>query len=397
MRMSFVLPVALVLSVALLGHVQPLHAKPAGDERIPVLVVPTQPLGEVRQSHVSRVAKALADKLQATGDLELLTDRSRPEKGNEAAAKAPVMTAAGKKLEAADLLRQEATDLAAEGQHGPALAKFKQAIAAYEAGFVELVDFSKLADALARAGVCAFTLGNKAEATRLWEEGVSLQPTLVIDRRKQAKELLDAFDAVHAKLDALPKVELTVEGPATEGAEVFVDGVRVGPLPAKATGLTPGKHYVQLRGESVEPWAASVAVGKKGGKAKPKVVLKKLPTAEETRVLAYADLFPCAQTGAFHAATCKRLTAQLGKQTGARFVVFSAVASDRFGRVTLQPFVADASHGGAVVLPSIELAADLTDLAQKLVDVEEAAIAVVQKFPQDKVLTKIPSFYTAKR
>lgn len=397
MRMSRPLFPAFVVALSVLGGALPLQAKPAADDRIPIVVVPTQPVGEIRPTHVARVAKALSDKLQATGDLELLTDRSRPEKGNEAAAKAPEVTAAGKKLEAADLLRQEATDLAAEGQHGPALAKFKQAIAAYEAGFVELVDFSKLADALARAGVCAFTLGSKAEATRLWEEGVSLQPTLVIDRRKQAKELLDAFDAVHAKLDALPKVELLVDGPPTEGAEVFVDGVRVGPLPAKATGLTPGKHYVQLRGEAVEPWAASVGVGKKGGKAKPKVVLRKLPTAEETRVLAYADLAPCAQTGAFHTPLCKRLSTQLSKQTGARFVVFSAVAADRFGRVMLQAFVAEAGHGGAVVLPSIELAADLTDLAQKLVDLEEAAASVVQKFPHDKVLTKIPSFYTAKR
>jgi hypothetical protein len=375
----------------------PVLAKPAdAEERISVLVIPTQPVGEVRAALVSRVAKSFQDKMQASADLEILTDRSKAEKGNEAAAKAPVQTAAGKQIEGADALRQEATDLAAEGKTGPALAKFKQSIGQYEKAFVELVDFSKLADSYARAGVCAFVLGSTGEATKLWEAGVSLQPTLVIDRRKQPKELLDAFDAVHARLEGMPKVALTIDGPETAGAEVFVDGIKVGPLPATAAELIPGKHFVQLRGETVEPWGSVVAVGKKGGKVKAKVVAVKVPTAEEVRILAYADLTPCAQTGQFHTQACKSLTQRISRQTGAKFVVFSAIRADKFGRLTLQPLVADASHGGVVALPSTELAADLADVGQKLVDVEEAVAGVVKAFPKDKVLSKPAQFYSKK-
>jgi hypothetical protein len=51
---------------------------------------------------------------------------------------------------------------------------------------------------------------------------------------------------------------------------------------------------------------------------------------------------------------------------------------------------------GVVALPSAELAADLADVGQKLVDVEEAVAGVVKAFPKDKVLSKPAQFYSKK-
>jgi hypothetical protein len=230
--------------------------------------------------------------------------------------------------------------------------------------------------------------------TRLFEAGVALQPTLVIDRRKQAKELLDLFDGVHDRLDKAPHLAIQVEGNAP-GADLFVDGVKVGPLPGKKADLLQGTHYVQLRGEAWQPWGQIVKLKGKDAVVKAKPVAVKASVAVATgeadiKVEALAD---CAQHGAFTTEACKKPAGHLGRQTGAEFLVFTAIKADRYGRLSLHPFVMDSALVATVVLPALELAQDLSDLQQHAIALEQSVDAATHPFAKARALTKTPQVY----
>jgi len=364
---------------------------PDAKARAKLLLVPPVAVGNVRPVLEKRIAKTLQDSLAFAAHLELLTDRDRAEKPAPDKLK-PVLvkgSATSRRIDEADLWRQEGTDLAAEGKHGPALDKLRAAIAAYEKSYLELVDYTKLADAYARGGIEAFgAAGGAAEAQRLFENGIALQPTLVIDRRKQSKELIALFDGVHERLDKHKRLALTIEGTAP-GAEAFIDGVKVGPLPAHKDDLLPGRHYVQVRGDAWQPWGKPVDLKGKPVVvvAKPQAVKVAAPAAAplELTVAALAD---CAKAGAFHADACKTLGGRLTKQTGAEFLVFAAIKADRYGRLSVHPFVMEGQSGATVALKPIEFAADLADLNAKAADIETQVDAAVHPFAKVRALTR---------
>jgi hypothetical protein len=329
--------------------------------------------------------------VEVVTDKDKVADKADPKKG------APKASAASKRIDAADAIRQAGIDLQAEGKAKEAFDKFREAIGLYEKAYLELVDFTKLADAYSRAGVVAFGLGKPAaEVTRLFELGIAIQPTLVIDRRKQDKALLELFDSTHERLDKAAKAALAVDGKAAGRVDVYVDGVKVGDgLPARAEGLLPGSHYVQVRGDGLQPWGAEVKVKGKDAKVTAKLVAL---AAEEKRVEApatLASLADCAKAGQFHQSLCKAPVAKLAKQTGAAYFVFAAIRADRYGRPTVHPFLVDAALG-AVPLKAIELAADLNDLNRRLSEVEAEVAKSVAEFPKARVLTKTPAVFSAK-
>ena len=363
-----------------------------------VLLVPPTALGEVRPLLEKRIAKALQDAMSFSTRMQALSDRDR-------AAPPPVDkktivqvkgSASARRIDEADLQRQEGTDFAAEAKHGQALAKLREAIAGYEQSYLELVDYTKLADAYARAGLAAFLSGaGVGEAERLFVEGITLQPTLVIDRRKQPKELLDLFESVHARLAKAPKLAIAVEGTAA-GAEVFIDGVKVGPLPARLEGLVAGTHYVQVRGTGWQPWGQVVRL-RKEAKIDAKILpTKGAATAPAEPELSVEALDPCGAQGNFHADICKGRAVRLAKQTGAQFLAFVAIKADRYGRLTLHPFAMEGSSGATVALKPIELAADLGDLNAKVATWEAELDTTVQAFPKARALTKAPTVYKEK-
>ncbi len=367
-------------------------------ERAQVLLVPPVALGTVPRLSERRIVKALQDALQSSARLELLTDKDHAVKVAAPTDKTKAVqtkgTATARRIDEADLLRQEGTDLAAEAKHQEALAKLHAAIAAYEKSYLELVDYTKLADAYARAGLEAFATGvSHGEVTRLFELGIAIQPTLVIDRRKQPKELLELFDTAHDRMDKAPRLAIAVEGNAA-GAELFVDGVKVGPLPARQPGLLPGTHYVQLRGDAWQPWGQVVRLKGKDAKVQAKPVAVKVAVGAapevEVKVEALAD---CAQKGVFVTDACKKPAVRLAKQTGAEFLVFTAIKADRYGRLALHPFVMDGTAGATVALAPIELSQDLNDLQQKATTLEQAVDAATHPFSKARALTKLPSVY----
>ncbi len=355
-------------------------------------VLPSAIRGDVRPLHQKRVDKGLVDTLGFTGKVTAVADATPvdpPEKGKKV--RPPPKTDA--RLERADTLRQQGTDLQQEGKPGPALARFQAAIAGYRGAFAVLVDYTKLADAYARAGVCAFGgKGGAAEAASYFDAGFRLQPTLAIDRRKADKALLELFDARRAALEAGPRGSIRVEGVA-EGAEVFIDGVRVGALPATAPGLSLGEHVVQVRGEGWQPFAKAVTVGR--SEAVVKVKLKPVPQEAEVgagKIIAISDLAACTQNGDMAARGCVKLAAALAKQTACEMVVHPLVVSDRYGRLTLHLFVQRAD-GKTVAIAPRELDKALSDLNAKLTEIAEEVGTVAGDFPVSRALEGKPKAY----
>lgn len=369
-----------------------------GKDRVKILIVPPVAIGTVPRLSERRIIQALQDALQTAARVDLVTDRDRvaksagpTEKGKAVQAKG---SAASRRIDEADVLRQEGTDLAAEGKHSEALAKLRGAIAGYEKSWVELVDFTKLADAYARAGLSAFVTGTgHGEVGHLFESGVAIQPTLVIDRRKQAKELLDLFDGAHDRSEKGAKAVISVEG-AAPGAEVYVDGVKAGPMPARSVELSPGTHYVQLRGENWQPWGQMVRVKGKDVTVVAKPVPAKAAAIDKVEAEVKLDsLAECAKLGVFTAEKCKQPAARMGRQTGADFLVFTAMKADRYGRLSLHPFVMEAQAGATVMLQPIELAQDLSDLQARADAVQQQVDTATHPFAKARALTKLPAVF----
>ncbi len=355
-------------------------------------VLPSAIRGDVRPLHQKRVDKGLVDTLGFTGKVTTVADATPvdpPEKGKKV--RPPPKVDA--RLERADMLRQQGTDLQQEGKLGPALGRFQAAIAGYRGAFSQLVDYTKLADAYARAGVCAFTgKDGAAQAAGYLDAGLRLQPTLAIDRRKADKALLELFDARRAALEAGPRGSVRVEGVA-EGAEVFVDGVRVGALPATASGLPFGEHFVQVRGEGWQPFAKTVSVGRSEALVKAK--LKAVPQEAEVgagKVIAIGDLAACTQNGDMVGRACLKLAAALAKQTACALVLHPLIVSDRYGRLTLHLFVQRAD-GKTVALGPRELDKALSDLNAKLTEIAEELGHVAAEFPESRALDGKPKAY----
>lgn len=369
---------------------------PAAPGRPKILWVPAVLVGQVRAIYEKRIQKALGDALLASDRMECLTDADRAEKPAVPKNKtAPVKASPqSRHIDEADLARQEATDLAADGKNREALSKFREAIAGYERSSSELVDFSKLADAYARAGLAAFATGaGLAETTRLFEAGVTLQPTLVIDRRKQAKELLDAFDGVHERIENGKKFAVAVEGSAA-GAEAYVDGVKIASFPGKSEPLPAGTHYVQVRGFGWQPWATVVRVRAKDVTvtAKPVEVKKEKAPRKEVE-LGIDAMEDCAKAGAFASDACRIPATKLSRQTGAKYLIFCAVRPDRYGRLSMHPFVLEAASGATIALKPLDLSGDLSDLNARAAVFEGDVAAATEHFVRARALTHTPSVY----
>lgn len=378
----------------------PALAADAKDEpgRSKLLVVPSVPVGEVRAVQEKRVAKAIADQMATSGAFDIATDKDKVADKVDGKKGAPKISTASKRIEAADAVRQEGADLLTDGKAVEALDKLRDAIGLYSKAYLELVDYGKLADAYASAAEAAFQAGrSEGEIVGLLEDGLAIQPTLVVNSRKKANApLVELLVKTRARLDARPKAAVIVEGPPTPGLEVFVDGVKLSDLPAKAEGLIPGTHYAQIRGEGLVPWGTVVKLNGKDIKVQAKIVAIKVEEQKVVAPLTVAALADCARTGMFHLPVCKTPAATLARQTGASHFLFSALKPDRFGRLTIHCFLMEIASASTVTLKPIELAADLGDLNRRTADLEGDVSAAVQSFPKARALSKIPTAYSAK-
>lgn len=395
---SFALVCAAGSASVAIGQAQAAESPKEESGRVRLLVVPSAPLGGVGAVQEKRVAKAIADQMATSGAFDVVTDKDKVADKVDGKKGAPKVSTASKRIEAADGVRQEGTELLAEGKAREALDKFQDAIALYGKAYLELVDYGKLADAYANAAEAAFhAKSGEAVIVELLEDGLAIQPTLVVNsRKKDNAPLVELLVKTRARLDARPKGTVVIEGPATPGVEVFVDGVKLSGLPGKAEELLPGTHYAQIRGEGIVPWGTVVKLNGREIKVLAKIVAVKVEEQKVDAPLTIAAMADCAKTGMFYLPICKTPATKLARQTGANYLLFSALKPDRFGRLTAHPFLMEVASLATVSLKPVELAADLGDLNRRTAELENDVEAAIQSFPKPRALSKLPSAYTTK-
>lgn len=378
---------AVACGAALLASAAPTDADAAPAR---TLLMPTHTIGEVRAIHLRRVEKGLSSTLAFSGKVAVVADTTPVDPPDDGKKAAPLVV--DPRIQKADLARQEGTDLAMAGNHKKALPLLQKAIKLYEASYAELADYTKLADAYARAGVSAHAAGKgKSTVAKFFDAGLTLQPTLAIDRRAADKELLAIFDARREANEKSSDGVIEIEG-AAEGAVVFLDGVRVGGVPSRRDGLPRGTHFVQVRADGFRPFAKKVRVGSKP--AKVKVKLKALPAeaSAAAKVLGFDALEPCVKKGEFSKRGCKKDVSALCKQTASEFVLYSVLVADRYGRLTLHAFLqrADAK---VIALPGREIDKNLSDVSARLSELSNDVGAAVADFPVDRSLDRKPKLF----
>ncbi|MSQ82553.1 MAG: hypothetical protein EXR77_06500 [Myxococcales bacterium] len=397
LKFGYVLALTLATQLPAVGAMGESLVPQDGDPKPKLMLVPPTTLGEPKSAQERRVLKAAQDQMSTSAVFDLVTDREKVPDKADPKKNAPKPSLSSKRIDAADAVRQDGINLQGEGKHGEALEKLKDAVALYEKAYLELVNYSNLADAYMRAGVCAYLAGHGAgEATHWFELGIAIEPTLVIDRRKQDKGLLELFDQLHAKMDGGGKFAIVVELPEGKVADVFVDGVKLtGPL-YTAQDLIVGTHYAQIRAEGVVPWGVIVRLGRKDAKVSAKVTEIKREEKKVQVALTLEALADCARVGAFTMPLCKAPATKLAKQTGAAFFWFGLLRFDRFNRPSVVPFLMDIASGGTAQLKIIELQPDLGDLNRKMTEHEAEVAAAVSQFPKARALSKPPSVYAGK-
>ncbi|GEM_PF-3085444 len=381
----------LAATVAFGAFSTPADAVAEGKTRL--VAVPTATLGNVREIFVKRADKKIRDVLSFAGRIKVLRDTDRPPKHLKPKAKAPVVSKAAKQIAEAGRLRLEGMDLARKKKYRRAYRRFIHATQLYEKYFAELVDYNNMADAYARAAVAAWHGWKKKDNVRfLFTNGIVLQPTLVIDRRKADADLLKLFDKLHAQVKTAKKYAIHVKSKKpVKDAIVFIDGKRAGPIPARRGGLLSGYHYVMVRHPDYKPWGRQVRI--RGKDAHVKAALKPIKKKRKKaplKELVFDDLGWCRNTGNFHDKKCKALSKRMGEQTAASHLLFTALKSDRYGRLSLHPFLMRADKAQIVALPVIELGKNMRKLNADMPKLEDEVSKRIAKWPKARVLKKRP-------
>lgn len=342
-----------------------------------MLIAPVARVGDVRRLMGKAMSRSIKAMMGFSAGVRVLTDKSRPvAKTSKIREKRSVSE---RRIHNADAVRQKAMGLASRNYHSRAFELLSPTIAVYESTYPALVDFSKLADAYARAAVSGWYAHKGAPLVELLlRKALTLHPTLVIDKRSADTKLIALFEQVASQTQRRAHLTLMVKG-ALEDGEVFIDGVRMGPLPAGRGQLAPGTHYVQVRqrGKVVQAHrvrleATNVTLDVR--KPNTRVAQKTPPKTAETKTWKMRDVAACGFGGRVRHRECKRRIKAIATQTGAVVMLFPSLRADKAGRLTLETFLVDPSNGKVTHQPAVAVAADLGNVHQQLATVERNVV-----------------------
>lgn len=108
-------------------------------------------------------------------------------------------------------------------------------------------------------GLTLLAEGNSKAAARDFRQAVSMDPEASLSPKQFPPDVIQAFDRAKRQLLSGRPVQMQVlSKPA--GAEVFIDGKRVGVTPASAP-VYPGYHFVRVQKEGFSPWTLNLPDG----------------------------------------------------------------------------------------------------------------------------------------
>ncbi len=341
-------------------------------EKPNVGIVPFARKGEVGVLAAARIEEYLRQMLSAGDALKPLPakviDSGKPLTPIVKEVKEKPLTPAQKALDRADTLSVTARTMVEENEDpNDVLKLLKAAAQRYEDNFVELVDFTKLVDVYAQAATISLKLNDTKGAKEWLEKAVVLQPTFVVDTRKASKPLQQALTQARQGLADKEGANLSIDCPIA-GADVFVDGVKVGNCPSQVKDLLQGTHYVQVRKVGAQPWGQTFVAKGKDGTISANIKIDEDPTSIGLTVPP-EDIKAFAGSGNFHEKVFKNMASMFSKQVGAQYLLYGVVSKNPRS-LELHLFLFQAKTKRVCALDKVEYQPTLGDLQMKTLDSE---------------------------
>ncbi len=348
----------------------------AAEEDKPALgVVHFVKRGDAGLLAVQRIEEYLRQMLDAGGAVRVLpakvVETGKPLTGSArpAAAAAQPASPQAKAIEKADKLVSAARDIVAEAEAlGDATKLLMAAVDRYEQNYVELVDFSKLVDAYALLAQVSLSQSDGKAATDWVSRALAIQPTFVVDGRKQNKDLKALVDKTREALEARPRTELQIDATQPE-SEVFLNGVKLGSAPVVAKDLLTGVHYLQVRKAGASPWGQTLLAKGKPLQVKAVLQMQVAPENEIAVTVSADDIKEHASKGTFGEKIFKNSAALFARQIAATHLLFGLV-NRRPTTLELHLFVFNAKAKKTCAVAPIEYASNLTNLQMQTLDAE---------------------------
>ena len=158
-----------------------------------------------------------------------------------------------------------AKDAFQEGRIHYEAARFDQAIDALRRAESEVVagteflhDQRLLVDVQLTIGLSYASMGQKDDAREAFGEVLRMAPDRVLDTLEYPPKIVGLFDQVRDEVLGLDPATLVIEAP--QGAQVFIDGRRVGAGNTTLDSLPPGFHTVLVEEEGKGRWFQEVTL-----------------------------------------------------------------------------------------------------------------------------------------
>ncbi|MSQ81404.1 MAG: PEGA domain-containing protein [Myxococcales bacterium] len=390
------LPVTTLLVGTLPGNGVITSAYAADEDKPALAVVHFVKRGDAGMLSVQRIEEYLRQMLDAGGAVKMLpakvVELGKPLTGPvrpAAAANLPVSPQA-KAIEKADKLVAAARDIVAEGEAlADGIKLLAAAVERYEANFVELADFSKLVDAYALNAQALLMQGDTKGAAEWVARALAIQPTFVVDGRKQNKDLKAVVDKSRDGLEAKPRTTIAVESTQPD-SEVYVDGVKIGTAPATASDLLAGVHFVQVRKAGASPWGQQLLAKGKPLQTKAILQMQVAPENEIAISVSPDDIKEFANKGNFGEKIFKNSAALFARQIAATHILFGLV-NRRPSTLELHLFVFSTKTKKTCSVSPIEYAANLNNLQMQTLDAEGKVRIAVLNCATD--VSGVPAIY----
>ncbi len=152
-----------------------------------------------------------------------------------------------------------ARDAFQEGRIHYEAARFEQAIKAFRraesevAGSTEFLHDQRLiVDVQLYIGLAYASMGQKDDAREAYGEVLRMAPDRVLDTLEYSPKIVSLFDDVREQVLSRDPATMVVRAP--KGAQVFLDGRRVGAGPSTLANLPPGFHTVLVEKDGEGRW-----------------------------------------------------------------------------------------------------------------------------------------------
>lgn len=239
--------------------------------------------------------------------------------------------------------------------------KLSSALDAYRAQASALTDIGEVQDAQALLAAVQFLTGKDEEGRKSLSSALSLAPNRALPLAQTSPLFSRVVEENRAALKGTAKETVLVESQPA-GAEVLLDGVRVGRTPVEIAGVPAGPHWWKLTYPTGLVSAGFATVN--AGKGTTKVSGKIEASTAEARLLA-------ALGGNRLDESALSAAKEIGKTAGAQALLVGTLGPHPQGLV-LEPFSVDVGTGAVQRLPAQTFDAELLGAGAALAGLVES-------------------------